>query len=32
MAWLLIPRMRVGIGADSLTELVQQIEHEPLEI
>jgi O-antigen/teichoic acid export membrane protein len=32
MAWLLIPRMREGIGDDSLTELVEQIEHEPLEI
>jgi O-antigen/teichoic acid export membrane protein len=32
MAWMLIPRMREGVGADSLTELVQQIEHEPLEI
>jgi O-antigen/teichoic acid export membrane protein len=32
MAMMLIPRMREGIGADSLTELVQQIEHEPLEI
>jgi O-antigen/teichoic acid export membrane protein len=32
MAWMLIPRMREGIGADSLTELVEQIEHEPLEI
>jgi O-antigen/teichoic acid export membrane protein len=32
MALMLIPRMREGIGADSLTELVQQIEHEPLEI
>ena len=32
MALMLIPRMREGIGAGSLTELVQQIEHEPLEI
>ena len=32
MALMLIPRMREGIGADSLTELVEQIEHEPLEI
>jgi len=32
MASMLIPRMREGIGAGSLTELVQQIEHEPLEI
>jgi len=32
MAWMLIPRMREGIGADSLTELVEQIEHEPIEI
>jgi O-antigen/teichoic acid export membrane protein len=32
MAWMLIPRMRDDVGADSLTELVEQIEHEPLEI
>ena len=32
MASMLIPRMREGVGADSLTELVEQIEHEPLEI
>ncbi len=32
MGWMLIPRMREGIAPDSLTELVQQIEHEPLEI
>ena len=32
MAWLLRRQMAAGIPADSLANLVEQIEHEPLEI
>jgi O-antigen/teichoic acid export membrane protein len=32
MAWLLRARMAAGVRADSLANLVEQIEHEPLEI
>jgi O-antigen/teichoic acid export membrane protein len=32
MTWMLVPSMRDRVGAGSLAELVEQIEHEPLEI
>jgi hypothetical protein len=32
MGWLLILQLRRGISVDSLATLVEQIEHEPLEI
>ena len=32
MGWLLLIQLRRGISIDSLATLVEQIEHEPLEI